>query len=302
MSTTYGAIKNLAAYLAGRADDTASVPRLTPSEATSLRAFFAGDLPAVWDREAWSETCQVSPVLVPEDEQKFYNPGNVIRVSDAGYEILNKDFHQIDTLNGKPRYGDPAGDYIAWISDKWVIVHTLDDGSPVIVYFSSQDAATPDLVVAWTVDPSASSFLGPGAVLEPVPIGGSGVDLVQEITFGDIIGIYTADPRTSATYTEMEWTELDDVVFLKIAADRVYVDYQDAVPDLLDAAVIAEGDDYELPTIFKYPLACRGAAFLVKDEDPALAGRLANLAEADLLRQARQIKRPWWRVAKKDEN
>jgi hypothetical protein len=51
-TTTYGDIKNLAAELAGRTRDN-----LPTSEATMLLAFFAMELPDVWNKEAWPELC-----------------------------------------------------------------------------------------------------------------------------------------------------------------------------------------------------------------------------------------------------
>jgi hypothetical protein len=51
-TTTYGDILNLAAELADRTRDN-----LPTSEATMLLAFFAAELPDLWNREAWPELC-----------------------------------------------------------------------------------------------------------------------------------------------------------------------------------------------------------------------------------------------------
>lgn len=51
-TTTYSQVKNLAAELADRTRDN-----LPPSEATMLRAFFAAELPDLWNKEAWPELC-----------------------------------------------------------------------------------------------------------------------------------------------------------------------------------------------------------------------------------------------------
>ena len=48
----YSQIQALAADLAGRPRD-----KLPTSEATMLRAFFAEELPDLWNREAWPELC-----------------------------------------------------------------------------------------------------------------------------------------------------------------------------------------------------------------------------------------------------
>lgn len=57
-TVTYAQIKNLAAQLAGRTDDTApNSVRLPTSEATALRAFFDAELRDIWNKEAWPELC-----------------------------------------------------------------------------------------------------------------------------------------------------------------------------------------------------------------------------------------------------
>jgi hypothetical protein len=195
-TTTYGAVKGLAAYLARRADDTASAGKLTPAEATSLRAFLAADLPEIWDREAWPELC--------------------------------------------------------------------------------------DHLEAVAVDANKCFSKREGTATE----------------MGDILAVLDQNPLTTTLASTLNYaTGLDGRVNLVTSLAQVYVDWQTPCPDLLGTTEMAAGDAYTLPDRFKLPMAARGAAFLLADEDPAEAQRLRSLAETSLNRQAAGIRKPWWRKA-----
>ena len=129
---------------------------------------------------------------------------------------------------------------------------------------------------------------------------------------GDILALIEGgNPLTTNAVQVLpreNWTRLEDRVNVRATSGSLYVDWQTPAPDLLDDdAIIAAVDDpaattialalplYELPARFKLPLAARGAALLIAEENPAQAGVLRGLAEANLARQAARLKRPWWR-------
>ena len=127
----------------------------------------------------------------------------------------------------------------------------------------------------------------------------------EDDEMGDILALIAGgNPLTNNAVTKLErsnFVRLDDRVnVLNAVAGDLYVDWQTPCPDLLDNEDLGIADDdelgeYELPVRFKLPLAARGAALLIAEEDPAQAGVLRGLAEANLLRQAARITRPWWR-------
>jgi hypothetical protein len=194
-TTTYEEIKLLAADLAGRPRD-----KLPPSEATMLRAFFAAELPDLWQREAWPELCDHLE-SVTLDSNKCFS----LREGDA----------------------DEMGDILA-------IIH---GGNPL----------TTNRV--------------------------------------------TVLPRS-------QYTRLEDRVNVLAETDTVYVDWQTPAPDLLAAAYDVEAtlDATPLPVRFRLPLAARGAALLLADEDPQRAAALRLLADNELTKQAQRVQVPWWRA------
>lgn len=115
---------------------------------------------------------------------------------------------------------------------------------------------------------------------------------------GDILAVITnANPMTSNRATVLprtHWVRLDERVNVLTDVDTVYVDWQTPAPDLtaVDSAAL---DAYELPERFKLPLAARGAALLVAEEDPTKAAALRLLADNELTKQAQRLKAPWWR-------
>lgn len=129
----------------------------------------------------------------------------------------------------------------------------------------------------------------------------------DEDEMGDILAlVYGGNPLTTNQVTVLDranWSRLDNrvSVLAPTTGGGLYVDWQTPPPDLLDNddLDIASDDDladYEIPARFKFPLAARGAALLVAEEDPAQAGVLRGMAEANLARQTARLKRPWWRT------
>lgn len=194
-TVTYEQVKLLAGDLAGFPRD-----KLPSSDATMLRAFFAAELPDIWNREAWPELCDHLELVTLDAENCFD-----IREGEA----------------------TEMGDILA------------------------------------------------------VVIGGN--------------------PLTSTLVTTIpkeQVTRLNDRVHITTdLTGSIYVDWQTPAPDLMAAALDVEAtlNAYTLPARFKLPLACRGAALLVDDENPQKAGLLRATAELELTKQAARLERPWWR-------
>lgn len=116
---------------------------------------------------------------------------------------------------------------------------------------------------------------------------------------GDILAIIQlGDPRLSTAVQSLgreQWARLEGRVNVVTDQATVWVDWQTPCPDLL-AVAAASLDAYTLPLRFKLPLAALGAAHLIANEDPGMAGVLRGVAESELVRQtARLGERPWWR-------
>ena len=112
--------------------------------------------------------------------------------------------------------------------------------------------------------------------------------------------VASGDPRVTTIVTVLpreRWTRLDDRVnVVGPVSGSLYVDWQTPCPDLMDDAVVAPAlADYELPVRFKLPLAARGAALLLAEEDPVRAATLRALAAQAMMNQASRLTRPWWR-------
>lgn len=122
---------------------------------------------------------------------------------------------------------------------------------------------------------------------------------------GDILAIIMGgNPLLMNTVTVLpreNWTRLDDRVNVRTLSGSLYVDWQTPAPDLLDNAALAIANDaalqaYEIPARFKLPLAARGAALLIAEEDPQQAGTLRGLAEQNMAKQVARLSKPWWRA------
>lgn len=122
-----------------------------------------------------------------------------------------------------------------------------------------------------------------------------------ETTFGDILGVYSANPRTSTKARPLDWYQSDG--YIHIAPDgqdvseggTVYVEYMLPPTDLLAVAAEDLGTT-EIPQFLANYLAERGAAqLLVADGMTALAGVHFGLAKEALAFETDNITRPWWR-------
>lgn len=113
---------------------------------------------------------------------------------------------------------------------------------------------------------------------------------------GDILGVYSADPRTTTKFTAIEFEEEDGQVRIFGSYASVVVEYQLPAPDLeeVDDDLL---DDYEVPARFRKILACKAAAILLTaDGDASGAGVRLGLAESALTKAVMNLPaNPPWR-------
>jgi hypothetical protein len=120
-------------------------------------------------------------------------------------------------------------------------------------------------------------------------------------TFGDILGVYAANPRTSTKARPLDWYQSDGYIHLAPDGQAigdggvVYVEYMLPPTDLL-AVAAADLGATQIPRFLANYLAERGAAqLLVADGMTALAGVHFGLAKEALAFETDNITRPWWR-------
>jgi len=121
---------------------------------------------------------------------------------------------------------------------------------------------------------------------------------------GDILTIVVGgDPRLTTLVTRLpreQYTRLEDRVNVKALQlqGALYVDWQTPCPDLLASALDVEAtlNAYTLPLRFRLPLAMRGAALLLGEEDPMRAAALRAAADIELAKQSQRLNKPWWRA------
>jgi len=292
-TTTYGDILNLTAELADRTRDN-----LPTSEAAMLRALFAAELPDLWNREAWPELCDnLEEVALDENKCFPMEQETLLILSGAGLSDCNGEYSVDGTEGGKPKYVKGANTVSWQLSLFWSITADAGIGNQT-VYYSLEDVATPDLVTEWTPGlPDIPDLVSFGISAQPEWSPAPTVELSLEADRGEILAVLNQDPReTTAVSKITEWTPLNNRVHVTTSLSSVWVDWQTPTPDLLDDAVTGGTlADYELPARFKMPLALKGAAHLVRAEDPELAARYVALADAELLKQVARLKLPWWR-------
>jgi hypothetical protein len=202
---TYQRIKELAAQLAGRTTDN-----LPTTEVTMLRAFFAAQLPDLWNREAWPELCDHLEAVTLDSENCFDK-----RLTAA----------------------DEMGDILALIQG---------------------------------ADPRTSNQV-------------TVLGRERYVDFGSRVNVLRPNQSNGTSTTD--------------TAPALYVDWQTPAPNLLATTYDTEAtlNALELPERFLLPLAMRGAALLLADEDPGRAAAYRGTADNELIKQAARITRPWWR-------
>lgn len=113
---------------------------------------------------------------------------------------------------------------------------------------------------------------------------------------GDILGVYSADPRVTTKFHAVEFEEGDGEVRIFGNYASVFVEYQLPAPDL---ETVADGDldGFTLPERFRKILAWQGAAVLLTaDGDAAGAGVRMGLADRALTKQVTRLpSNPPWR-------
>lgn len=272
-TVSYENIKLLAADLAGRPRN-----KLPASEATMLRAFFASELPDLWQREAWPELCDHLEAVELDAEYCFsLREQEEVAVLGSGvYEEISPGFPiAFFELVAGEQYR-----YVAGNSTK--LAHNV----------IGNDAIPEGLFTA-----EGTQYVVLGPVGEEVT-----AQIFTTNEMGDILAVLVGgDPRVTTAVDRLrkdQYTRLDDrvnVQSLTSTAGAIWVDWQTPCPDLLDDTLTATLDDYELPARFKLPLAMRGAALLLSEEDPVRAATLRSAADSELAKQAQRISVPWWR-------
>jgi len=268
---TYNEMLYRAAEAAGRTRD-----KIPVSEAALLKSVFAQELRQVWGSCDWNQLIP-EPLAVTVADRKFANPytdTSKIVVSGAGLAAANGtyEFDGTDYVNGDYRITNILG--VRW---------NLTSDATSDLYFINTGTAAP--IGSWydyeayTPAPTSAYFTA---------------------TFGDIIGVYSANPRTSTKARPLDWHESDG--YIHIAPDGIfpdagtaYVEYLLPPTDLL--AVSAEDlGETEIPQFLANYLAERGAAqLLVADGMSAMAGVHFGLAKEALAFETDNITRPWWR-------
>lgn len=274
-TVTYEQIKQLAVELAGRTRDNVPV-----SEATMLRSFFAAELPDIWNREAWPELSDHFREVTLDDNRCFSLPYRVTVTLAA-----DEDTQGTYTLGADDAYPEryfkaaagavPADHYIYY--DESAALWKLT-AAATVVYDNA------DLLGAW------SSSLGDS----PWPT------ITAESYCNEVLAIIEGgDPRKRNNLSPIpqeNWSVLNDRVNVLTTMSKVWAEFQLPAPDLLDDDEVGSDiDAYTLPARFRLPLAFRGAALLLADEDPVRAAQYRGLAETELLKQSAHITRPWWR-------
>lgn len=132
-TATYSAVRTLAAYYAGRADDTTGGDlRLPPSESALLLAFIADELIQVWQAEAWPELCNDFEAVSVTDKAFSKREGD----NDEMGDILSI------YITGSPHTTTLCSPIEDWVeADGEVRVETTE----ATVYVEYQDPA-PDLL------------------------------------------------------------------------------------------------------------------------------------------------------------
>jgi hypothetical protein len=271
----YSQIQALAADLAGRPRD-----KLPTSEATMLRAFFAEELPDLWTREAWPELCDNIEAVTLDDESCF----------------SLRERTEIEVL-GTGLYEDVGGDYLAFF--------TLETGREYLYLPGNEVKLAHNNISNPAVASGLFTAEGTQYVVQGTAVGlAVTTQIFTTDEMGDIHAIIMGgNPMLTNLVTVLpreNWSRLDDRVNVRSLSGTLYVDWQTPAPDLLDNTALGIANDaalqaYELPARFKLPLAARGAAMLLAEEDPAQAGVLRGLAEMNMARQVARISRPWWR-------
>ena len=278
---TYQEVLYRAAEAAGRTRSSLPV-----SEALILKSVFNLELDKCWGAAEWNELIPnpLAVAVVNGEFSKSYQDTTSITVSGAGIADANGAYTYNSTTGLYERTGTD-GSYTINAAFTQLVNVNNPNYSPGVLYFASSGEVTGP----WSTDEFGT---------DPAPTVAYTNAVVE---LGDILGIFTANPRTTTVFDELEWDEGNDIVrvtpldgYTSVPA-TVYVEYQLPTPDLL---AIAAGslNTYELPFVLGAYLAHRGAAHLLtSDGQTGLAGVQFGLAKDYLDDQMAKITRPRYR-------
>ncbi len=274
LTVTYQVLWNLAVQLSGRTPD--NVPQ---KESDMLQSFFAAELEDLWRKEAWPELCDnLMPVTVANNV--FANPYiSGLTVTGAGNAACNGTYTSPDGLTWT---NAATGATITFNAGTWTII---SGGFSLYTLVNATPTGN-----GWAAGPPGSAPAPTSAFISTM--------------LGDILGIYTLDPRSTPGWRRLEaprvWSGNNEI-YVNTCLQTVWVDWQLPCVDLLDPTLVGVNNQAALnaatlPGRFRLPLAFRGAALLLTSEDPVQAQRYLQMAEIELARQASRLTTPWWRI------
>lgn len=109
---------------------------------------------------------------------------------------------------------------------------------------------------------------------------------------GDILGVWTADPRATTRFRAIPWEEGDGVIQLFEDRTTAWVEYQAPPIDLLSVND-ADLDEYEIPERFANILAYQAAGSLLRADGKYDAGNeYMAIAERLLAEESQRLRPP----------
>lgn len=266
----YNDVLYRAAELAGRTRD-----KLPVSEAKMMQGYFAVDLQGVWNAQAW-------PELIPDFYQAAPN-GRAVTKSQGATPVSC-------TITVSTDGTSVASATITAI----VTAVTLVPGDQVVVSGGADAWFNGTFIVASVTDATHFTYT-------IVPQGAASAEVghtcvITKAELGDVLGVYTANPRVTTRYRGVSFTEGDNTIWLDEGLALVFVEYMLPRIDLmsvLDANLAATN----LPAIFSNYLALRAAGHLLRSDSQFASGdEMLALGEAALVREIQRLPpAPAWR-------
>lgn len=118
---------------------------------------------------------------------------------------------------------------------------------------------------------------------------------------GDILGVWTADPRTTTRFRAIPYEEGDGIIQLFEDRDVAWVEYQ-VPPDDLMSVPDADLDEWAIPERFANILAYQAAGSLLRADGKYEAGNeFIAMAERILAEQTQRLRPPRrWSTVRSD--
>jgi len=109
---------------------------------------------------------------------------------------------------------------------------------------------------------------------------------------GDILGIWTADPRATTRFRAIPYEEGDGVIQLFEDRETAWVEYQAPPPDLL-SVLDQDLDEYDIPERFANILSYQAAGSLLRADGKFEAGNeYMAMAERLLAEESQRLRPP----------